>query len=359
MHDPLHRLYRTKLTLLAFVLLVVGAVLMFLGGSALPALMHSWPVKDIGSALFTTGLLGVALHYLDAADNEARDTERLRRILAESAPSMRDAVIRGFAFEPADLARVSTPETLDQIITNGLGIRLGDQALATEIYDGVRAQTVGIPERLYNARISVDLSKAKSTGKGRRPLFVATIRWEYDFRPAFSTRRFVAMSDIDEFRSLTEDTTATSAWYVGPRSGLDAADRETFELVEFMVNGEARAVRRSSKQGSQTYSVGLGRDAMESHERVHVSYTYRTLIAVDGQLLQLRVDQPTRGLAVELDYTAAGVEHVSVLDFFSSSERTRVNRSTPKVSEQLIAVQFDGWVFPKSGVAFVWSELTR
>jgi hypothetical protein len=354
MHDPLHRLYRTKLTLLAFILLVAGAVLMFLGDGALPALVREWPIEDIGSALFTTGLLGVALHYLDSADSEARDTERLRRILAESAPAMRDAVIHGFAFEPEDLARVSTPETLDQIITNGLGIRLGDPALAAEIYDGVRAQTVGIPERLHDARIAISLSMDSRTTKGRAPLFVATIRWEYDFRPAYSTRRFVAMSDIEEFRNLTDDTTATSAWYVGRRTGLDAASRKTFELVDFTINGEPRTIRRSSKQGSQTYSVSLGRDILASAERVHVTYTYRTLVAVDGHLLQIRVDQPTRGLAVELDYTDTGMDHVNVLDFISGRERTRVTRTPTTVTERLVAVEFSGWVFPRSGVAFVW-----
>ena len=130
MHDPLHRLYRTKLVLLATILLAVGLGLLIFGHWIQHAAgwhwLTNWPVIDIGSGLFTTGLLGVAWQYLDGKDSEERDTERLKRVLADSAPAMRDAVIRGFAFEPADLARVSTPETLDQIITNGLAIRLGD-----------------------------------------------------------------------------------------------------------------------------------------------------------------------------------------------------------------------------------------
>src|SRR5664279_2987800 len=108
--------------------------------------------------MFTTGLLGVALQYLDGQDSEVRDTERLKRVLADSAPAMRDAVISGFAFEPADVARVATPEVLDQIITNGMAIRLGDASFASEIYEDVREQAIGIPERLRDARISIRLS---------------------------------------------------------------------------------------------------------------------------------------------------------------------------------------------------------
>ena len=86
---------------------------------------------------------------------ESPDTERLKRVLADSTPAMRDAVISGFAFKPDDLARVATPETLDQIVTNGLAIRLGDRSFAEEIYDDLRQQAIGIPERLHDARIVI------------------------------------------------------------------------------------------------------------------------------------------------------------------------------------------------------------
>ncbi len=39
--------------------------------------LANWPIIDIGSAIFTTGLLGVALQYFDAQDSEARATQRL------------------------------------------------------------------------------------------------------------------------------------------------------------------------------------------------------------------------------------------------------------------------------------------
>src|SRR5580765_8955601 len=101
MHDLLHRLYRTKLVLLATILLFAGLALLIFGHWVQHAAgwqwLSDWPLVDIGSGLFTTGLLGVAWQYVDGKDSEVRDTERLRRVLAESAPAMRDAVIRGFA----------------------------------------------------------------------------------------------------------------------------------------------------------------------------------------------------------------------------------------------------------------------
>jgi hypothetical protein len=104
---------------------------------------------------------------------------------------MRDAVIAGFAFEPDDLARVATPETLDKIITNGLAIRLGDAGFAEEIYRDVRQQAVGIPERLHGARTSIRLTQDPGRAEGRTPLLITTVRWEFTVVPRYQTREVV------------------------------------------------------------------------------------------------------------------------------------------------------------------------
>jgi hypothetical protein len=362
MQDPLHLLYRTKLVLLATVLLFAGLGLLIFGHwidhTAGWHWLTNWPIVDIGSALFTTGLIGVAWQYVDGRDSEARDSERLKRVLAESAPAMRDAVIDGFAFEPNDLARVATTEVLDQIISNGLAIRLGDAGFARDVYEDLRQQAIGVPERLHDARISVHLSPRSIDGgttPGRPALFIATVHWESRLHPHYQTRRFTCVSDLAEFRELKQDTAANSAWYVGKRTGLDAADPQTFRLVDFTIDGRDRPIRRTSKPGSQTYSVNLGEEAMRDAEQVTIAYTYRTLIAVNEHLLQLRVDQPTRNLTIELDYTNTGIEHINVLDFMAGSEPTRIARTPDAVPEKAITVEYGGWAFPRSGVAFVWS----
>ncbi len=105
----------------------------------------------------------------------------------------------------------------------------------------------------------------------------------------------------------------------------------------------------------KTYSVNLGSDIVGAGEPVAVAYTYRTITPVNGHLLQLRVDQPTKALAVELDSSDTDLSSVTVLDFIASSQRTRIAQTPPTLPGKVMAVDFDGWVFPRSGVAFVWS----
>lgn len=360
MHDPLERLYRTKLALLATLLTAVGLGLLifahWIGTQPVWQWLRNWPLLDIGSGLFTTGLLGVALQYFDGQDSEERATARLERVIHGATPAMRDAVISGFAFEPEDLARVATPETLDAIASNALAIRLGDPVFAEEIYTDLRTQAISAPERLQDARISIDLSMDRSAPKGRAPMFVTTVRWEYQLIPKYQTRRFVCLSDRQEFRELAADTAATSAWFMRPQPGLNAADQTAFELVEFSVDGEPRPIRRSAKPGSQTYSVNIGKEAVDAGEPISVTYTYRTVTPVHGHLLQLRVDQPTKGLTVELDYSDCGLAYVNVLDFLAGSRTVTVSQSPKSLPGGLVSVDYDGWVFPRSGVAFVWVQ---
>ncbi len=358
MHDPLERLYRTKLTLLATVFAVVGLGLLVLAqlGELLPTLRWTrvLPLSDLGGGLFTTGLLGVALGYLDARDSEVRATERLQRVLRAEAPAIRDAVIRGFAFQREDLARVATPETLDEIIRNSLTLRLGDEAFAQEVYADIRDQAVGAPERWHDVRVKLRLSPY-DTGDGREgaPLFVLTAEWEYSVLPQHLTRRFVSTSDAAEYRELAADPSATSAWYVSAGTGLDAGSEDAFALVQFTVNGQERPISRSVRKRGQTYTVSLGPEAA-SGQPVVVSYTYRTVVRQHGHLLHVELERPTRGVDVELDYSGCGIAEVRTLDFIASSRAARVLTPPASLPGRSVSVQFDGWVFPRSGVAFVW-----
>lgn len=357
MHDPLQRLYRTKLALLATILTAAGLGLLlaerWLRATGTMPWLQAWPLTDLGSALFTTGLVVVAFEYVDGQDSEERATARLHRVIQSEAPAIRDAVIDGFAFKQDDLARVATPETLDQIIRNSLALRLGDATFAEEIYTDIRDQAIRASERWHDAKIAIRLSMDR--GSERAPRFVVTVRWDYTVVPRQATRRFAAVSDKDEYRELAQDPAATSAWYIRPTSGIEAGARESFELVQFSVDGEARPVRRSARKDGQVYSVNIGKDTVEAGQPVDISYTYRTLTSQRGHLLHFDIEQPTRGIDIELDYSDCGIGQISVLDFFASSKHTQISRTPDTVPGKSVSVHLDGWVFPRSGVAFVWA----
>ncbi|ABD10272.1 hypothetical protein ThrDRAFT_01696 [Frankia casuarinae] len=355
---PLQRLYRTKLTLLAVILTGLGAAFLIASrqadlSAAVPWLM--WlPLSEIGSTLFGSGLIVVAFNYISEADADERANERLRKVLKEEAPAIRDAVIDGFAFAPDALTAVASPETLDRVVRNTLAIQLGDQAMADDLYADLRHQVTTATERRHDMRVSVSLSPwDKGPVSGHGSMFVATIRREYRAELAETTRRFACTSSPDEYRELLLDPTNAVAWYFEPVAGLDAASPGVFELLDFTVDGRPRPTRRSKRSGGQSFTVTLDAQTGTDHE-VEIAYTYRVLVQQHGHVLYLDFGAPCKGVDIDFTYADCGIRHVNVLDFIAGAQPTRITRGPKGTSSPSVGVRYDGWVFPKSGVAFGW-----
>jgi hypothetical protein len=358
MRDPLQRIHNFKLALIAVSVSFVGFVLMvlarWLDGQPLLADLAFLPWGEVGGTLFTAGILSIGIDYLLSKDDDERAEERMRRILATQAPAMKAAVIDGFAFDAEDLAGVATPDMLDRIVRNSLALRLNDAEFAREIYDDVRDQAITATERWHDVKISIRLSMDRNTSEAHVPGYVATIRWEYTVVPKHAVRRFAVVSDRAEYRDLMADPEATSTWFMRKDSGIDAGSTEAFEIVQFTVDGEHRAIRRSARKQGQIYSASIGKDAVDAGVPITVSYTQRVKLFKHGHLLHLDMEQPTRNVDIDLDYSDTDIDYINVLDFFVSSHKTRVEHMPPNVPERSISVSHDGWVFQRSGVAFVW-----
>ena len=52
--------------------------------------------------------------------------------------------------------------------------------------------------------------------------------------------------------------------------------------------------------------------------------------------------------------TGCGIRHVNVLDYVASSRQPGLSRLPASGPTPSIALRFDGWILPKSSMAFVW-----
>jgi hypothetical protein len=191
----------------------------------------------------------------------------------------------------------------------------------------------------------------------RRPtgeFFSVTVRWEYVTIPAHAQRRFVCVSDREEYAELAHERGATSAWFFPALKGIDASDPAAFDLQRFTVNGEERSIRRTSRKGSQTYSVSMPAETLRADQPVTVAYTYKALMAATGNHLFFDIELPTRDLRVDFDYSGCNLAKVNVLDLVPSIRPSRIETPIQGSGSETIRLDMGGWVFPRSGVAFVW-----
>ena len=127
-----------------------------------------------------------------------------------------------------------------------------------------------------------------------------------------------------------------------------------FTLLRATVDGETLEITTTQEeQRTETTAVGLPLTQALNREAT-IAITYRMLVQRNSHLLTFPVAQPTNSVFYELDYTNTGISFVSVVPFFGSSRTPRIERSEPRENIARVSVGLDGWVLPRSGLAFVW-----
>ncbi len=71
----------------------------------------------------------------------------------------------------------------------------------------------------------------------------------------------------------------------------------------------------------------------------------------DNRELPIYIVYPTKGMEVTFDYAATGIEAVKAISFLAGKNRYPQKRESQGRS---ITLSLEGWVFPNSGITFVW-----
>lgn len=344
----LRRLYKTKFVLVSFVAAIAGAVLMLVAG---------WPSWQslaalIGGALFTVGVVLIGFQYIGNEDADQLADERTNKAVTAAAPAFVASVVNAMAHTPEEILGITAPEVLDHVIRNSLTARLHDRELATDVYTDLYEQVVRTDERWKDVHVDVTLTPwSAKQSRGEEPMFIATVKWEYRATPASRSLRMACVSSLEDYQSLSRDPDIAETWQFKPTRTLDGASVEAFDLLQVAVDGEVRPTRRSTRRGAQFYSAELG--DVVGHD-VAISYTYRTLVRQNGHLLRVEPARPTKGISIRLNYAGCGIKFVNVLDYIAGARAARVEDLPPSDPAPSVQVSYDGWIFPKSAVAFVW-----
>ncbi len=349
------RLERLRVVLSGLVLTGFGIGLLAIERALSP---EGWirhvPLNELGGILVGAGLLGIWLDHLFRSEQREAEEFRLRQILHDHAPIMRDAVLDAFAANHNDLKRVATSETLDRLISNSLALRLDDQSFAEDIFTDLKTQAIDSAERWVDASLSIDISPM-SGADAQADYLDITVRWEYTTTPAHPTRRFVCLSDKTEYAELAKTGTNTSAWYLAPDDRFDARDRRAYELLKFSVDGTQRAIRRSTRASHQNYDVDIGTEVIERGSPVRISYSYRVVSPISAGLVFFDVEQPTKDLDIRLDWSTEVLSKVSSIDMFAATSKV-IREQSSQADRATLRLEIDGWTFPRAGVVFVWAR---
>jgi hypothetical protein len=102
------------------------------------------------------------------------------------------------------------------------------------------------------------------------------------------------------------------------------------------------------------FTVNISTAAIAAEREVTISYSYRALVQRSGHVFNLDIAWPTKDLKVQFWHGDCGIRHVNVSDYIASARPARVTQTPAKEPSPSVEIGFDGWIFPKARVAFVW-----
>ena len=359
---PLYRrLLRTKAALLAVSFTLIGILLIMLKAWLATLSLGDWswlhhlPLDEVGGPLLGAGLVSTILDYSYRRDQEDVAIQRTQQAIVDLSPAKLWSVLcEGLSRHPAELARLTTPERLDDAAAAIMAQRLGDAQFAREIYADIRDQAIRAAERWYDVEARVRLSTAVERSTAGTPLLDVTVEWEYTTVPSGSERRFACVSDRVEYNALRGDIPTTSTWFMAPRPGMDARSQESYELLELTVDGRPQPIRRTVQATGQTYCVQLD-DAAQSGKPVRIRQLLRVVTPSWGHRLFVELPQPARGLSLRVDYTDTAIAEMMITDTVAATQVARVHRSPKAVSSRVVSLDMPGWLLAKAGFAVTWT----
>ena len=359
---PLYRrLLKTKAALLAVSFTLIGVLLIMLNAWLATLSLGDWswlhhlPLDEVGGPLLGAGLVSTILDYSYRRDQEDVAIQRTQQAIVDLSPAKLWSVLcEGLTCRPAELARLTTPERLDDAAAAIMAQRLGDEQFAREIYADIRDQAIRAAERWYDVEARVRLSTAVERSTAGTPLLDVTVEWEYTTVPRGNERRFTCVSDRAAYNALRGDIPATSTWFMAPRPGMDARSQESYELLELTVDGRPQPIRRTVQATGQTYRIRLD-DAAQSGEPVRIRQIFRTSTPAWGHRLFFELPQPARNMSLAVDYTNTPIADIRVSDTVATFQLSQLVRTPEAAVGKVVSLNARGWLLPKTGFAVTWT----
>lgn len=359
---PLYRrLLKTKAALLAVSFTLIGILLIMLNAWLATLSLGDWswlhhlPLDEVGGPLLGAGLVSTILDYSYRRDQEDVAIQRTQQAIIDLSPAkLWNVLCESLARHPAEMARLTTPERLDDAAAAIMAQRLGDEQFAREIYADIRDQAIRAAERWYDVEARVRLSTAVERSTAGTPLLDVTVEWEYTTVPRGNERRFTCVSDRAAYNALRGDIPATSTWFMAPRPGMDARSQESYELLELTVDGRPQPIRRTVQATGQTYRVRLD-DAAQSGKPVRIRQIFRTSTPAWGHRLFFELPQPARNMSLAVDYTNTLIADIRVSDTVATFQPSQLVRTPVAAVGKVISLSARGWLLAKAGFAVTWT----
>jgi len=272
--------------------------------------------------------------------------ERMPRIVAESLLLNKDIQKRVLASGRVD-------EVLLTCLSTRLGKEMSQELLAGVINPVLHAFDSSRQRVMYDYDIRIQLERAAHPDVAKS-FYALHLTVEYTYKLNIPQFRFACAISRDAFRKLLDDPTFTYVYYL-PASNLGNLP---FQVTDIRLQHEGMIVPLTKTaipvdERMKEFSFGASDLPEYVGKECRLVYSISTLIRKNGHMYFVSIKHPIRNLKATFDSGDTGITDVSVSDQFVSSGGMILTEQAS--GGRIIRVaSVAGWVFPNSGVTFVW-----
>ena len=268
------------------------------------------------------------------------------------------------AIEPR-LRRIFIPDEeksisrIDNIIRHCLQTRARDEELGNAIYYEMFETLFGKEDRRlelrsgfrYNIRIG-KLPKIKKNAVYAENYFRVSTHIEYKKTIRDNIFMIGCASNHSQLAALFEDPRCEYRWLLSDGRNLSMERDFTIERVRIDNENIPIVETKKTKRG---YEVWCGSEKLKRkiNSEVKIEIEIATWQAKDNKIFPVYLVYPTRGLEINFNYEKANLKNVREESFFSG-RHPQPSISKRKDKSIDIKISDKEWIFPTSGVIFLW-----
>jgi alanine racemase len=247
---------------------------------------------------------------------------------------------------------------IDNIIRHCMQTRARDEELGNAIYYEMFETLFGTEDRRlelrsgfrYNIRIE-KLPEKKKTASSPEYLRVST---HIEYKKTLRDNIFMigCAANNEQLAALFEDPRCEYRWLMSNRKGL-VLDRD-FTVGRVRIDNKNVPILEA-KNTKRGYEIWCGSDELKKkiNTEVKLEIEISTKKARENKIFPVYLVYPVRGLEINFQYEKAGIKNVREESFFAGRHPQPVV-SIRKGKSIGVRISDKEWIFPTSGVIFIW-----
>ncbi len=267
------------------------------------------------------------------------------------------------AIEPR-LRRIFVPDEeksitrIDNIIRHCMQTRACDEELGNAIYYEMFETLFGKSDRRLELRsvfrYNIQIAKLPQTKKDTASKNYLRVSTHIEYKKTLRDSIFMigCASNHAQLSALFEDPRCEYRWLLS--DGRNLSMERDFNVERVRIDNEDVPIieAKNTKRG---YEVWCGSDHLKKkiNSEVKLEIEISTKQARENKLFPVYLVYPVRGLEINFNYEKAGIKNVREESFFAG-RHPQPTVSMKKGKSIGIKISDKQWIFPTSGVIFVW-----